>query len=102
MNAEEREELARLLPPQREPELPPDRHRQLREFVMTQIHQDAKPRRRLLRPAVLAPAVAAAVAAAITAPLAFGGGAAYAISRRPDGTIDITIKQAKDPKKLQA
>ncbi|WP_406311891.1 hypothetical protein OHA77_24750 [Streptosporangium sp. NBC_01639] len=105
MNASEREELARLLPFQVEPELPRDRHRHLKEFVMTEIHQDAqpaKPKRRLLRPAVLAPVLAAAAAVAIAAPLALGGGAAYAVSQNDDGTILITINEAKNPKSLQA
>ncbi|MER5426949.1 hypothetical protein [Streptosporangium roseum] len=105
MNADEREELTRLLPFQVEPELPRDRHRQLKEFVMTEIHQDAqpaKPKRRLLRPAVLAPVLAAAAAVAIAVPLALGGGAAYAVSKNDDGTIFITINKAKDPKSLQA
>lgn len=102
MNAEERAELARLLPPPVAAELPADRHRQVKEFVMTQIQQEIRPRRRLLRPAIVAPALAAAAAVAVAAPLALGGGTAYAIAKRPDGTIQITIKQAKDPKKLQA
>ncbi|MFD8530946.1 hypothetical protein ACFV0L_26355 [Streptosporangium canum] len=105
MNAGEREELARLLPFQVEPELPRDRHRHLKEFVMTEIHQDARPARpkwRLLRPVVLAPVLAAAAAVAIAAPLALGGGAAYAVSQNDDGTILITINEAKDPKSLQA
>ncbi|MEV4180628.1 hypothetical protein AB0J28_04175 [Streptosporangium canum] len=105
MNAGEREELARLLPFQVEPELPRDRHRHLKEFVMTEIHQDARPARpkwRLLRPAVLAPVLAAAAAVAIAAPLALGGGEAYAISKKDDGTIHITINEAKNPEELQA
>ncbi|WP_371786047.1 hypothetical protein [Streptosporangium subroseum] len=104
MNADERERLTRLLPYQAEPELPRDRHRQLKEFVMTEIYQNAqsaKPKRRLLCPAVLAPVLAAA-AVAIAVPLALGGGAAYAVSKNDDGTILITINEAKDPKGLQA
>ncbi|GAA4181981.1 hypothetical protein GCM10022252_07170 [Streptosporangium oxazolinicum] len=71
---------------------------------MTEIHQDAQPagpRRRLPRPALLAPLLAVA-AVAVAAPLALGGGAAYAVSKNDDGTIFITINEAKDPKRLQA
>ncbi|MFF3437844.1 hypothetical protein [Streptosporangium sp. NPDC002721] len=105
MNEDELEGLTRLLPYQVEPELPRNRHRQLKEFVMTEIHQDArsaKPKRLLLRSAVLAPVLAAAAAVAIAVPLALGGGAAYAVSKNDDGTIFITINEAKDPKGLQA
>ncbi|WP_424533078.1 hypothetical protein ACOZ38_22020 [Sphaerisporangium viridialbum] len=106
MNAGERDELARLLPFQVEPELPQGRHRQLKEFVMTEIHQHdrpAKPKWRLSRPAVLVPVLATATIMAIAVPLAFGGGAqAYAISRTDDGLINIMINEAKKPKDLQA
>ncbi|MEU8268012.1 hypothetical protein AB0B89_12675 [Sphaerisporangium sp. NPDC049002] len=106
MNAGERDELARLLPFQGEPELPEGRHRQIKEFVMTEIHQNdrpAKPKWRLSRPAVLAPVLASATIMAIAVPLAFGGGAqAYAVTKTDDGLISITINEAKKPKDLQA
>ncbi|GAA0420438.1 hypothetical protein Acor_30400 [Acrocarpospora corrugata] len=98
MNAGEREELARLLPYQ--PELPGDRCRQLKEFVMSEI-KPAKRKRRLPRPAVLAPVLAAAAAVAITLPL-LSGGAAYAVTKKADGTIHITIDEAKNPEGLEA
>ncbi|MFG3441348.1 hypothetical protein ACGF0J_29235 [Nonomuraea sp. NPDC047897] len=93
------EELARLLPPPAERDLPEGRHRQLKEFVMTEI----QPRhRRLPRPALLLPAAGLAAALVVGAPLVLGGGApAYAIDRNPDGTITVTINQAKNPEALQ-
>ncbi|WP_433465395.1 hypothetical protein [Spirillospora sp. CA-128828] len=104
MNDGEREELARLLPPRDEPRLPPDRQRHLKEFVMTEIRQEVKPKRRLLllRPAVLVPVLAAAAAVAIGAPRVLGGNeAAYAVSKQKDGTILITLGDMKNPKRLQ-
>ncbi|MGW7478737.1 hypothetical protein ACWGH8_09175 [Nonomuraea muscovyensis] len=93
------EELARLLPPPAERDLPEGRHRQLKEFVMTEIRPR---RRRLLRPALLLPAVGLAAALVVGAPLVLGGGTpAYAIDTNPDGTITITINQAKNPEALQ-
>lgn len=71
---------------------------------MTEIHRDAQPatpKWRLPRPALLA-SVLAAAAVAIAAPLVLGGGAAYAVSKNDDGTIFITINEARDPKSLQA
>ncbi|WP_049559925.1 hypothetical protein [Nonomuraea sp. SBT364] len=83
-----------------ERDLPEGRHRLLKEFVMNEI--DAKPRRRVLRPAVLAPALALAVAA-VAAPLLLGGGTpAHAVASNPDGTLTITIAQAKDPDGLES
>ncbi|MEU4408187.1 hypothetical protein AB0F88_27020 [Streptosporangium sp. NPDC023963] len=70
---------------------------------MSEIRQDARPatpKWRLPRPALLTLALAAA--AAIAAPLALGGGAAYAISKNDDGTIFVTINEAREPKSLQA
>ncbi|MFC4013220.1 hypothetical protein ACFOY2_38755 [Nonomuraea purpurea] len=80
-----------------ERDLPEGRHRLLKEFVMTEI--DRRPRRRP-RLAVLAPAVGLAAAAAVAVPLLFGT-PAYALDKRADGLIHITINEAKDPKKLQ-
>ncbi|WP_433179141.1 CU044_5270 family protein [Actinoallomurus sp. CA-150999] len=72
---DDREELARLLPPSAERDLPSGRHRRIQEFVMSQIHQDLRsaeqaPRRRSpkRRPVILGAAltaVAGATAAAV-------------------------------------
>jgi hypothetical protein len=104
MNTDEREALAGLLPFEAEPRLPDGRHRLLKEFVMSEVHQSAqRPRRRLLRPAFLAPALALGVAVAVGVPVFLGGGPpAYAVSKGSDGTLTITISQAKDPKPLEA
>ncbi|MFI7617082.1 hypothetical protein ACIBP6_38230 [Nonomuraea terrae] len=72
---------------------------------MTAIQNESTPatrRRRLLRPAVLAPALGLAAAAAVALPLMFGGTPAYAVAENPDGTVSITINEAKDPKGLEA
>ncbi|MBX6381739.1 MAG: hypothetical protein IRZ07_02005 [Microbispora sp.] len=71
---------------------------------MSEIRRSAvRPRRRPLRPALLAPALALGVAAAVGVPVLLGGGTpAYAVSRNSDGTLTITINQAKDPKSLEA
>ncbi|WP_329088708.1 MULTISPECIES: hypothetical protein [unclassified Streptosporangium] len=99
------EELARLLPVPVERDLPAGRRRPLKEFLMTEIHQDAQPagpKWRLPRPALLVPLLAVAAAVAVAAPPALGGGAAHAVSKNDDGTIFITINEARDPKSLQA
>lgn len=62
----EREELARLLPVPAERDLPPGRHLHHKETLMQLIDQDgdratARPRPRLLRPAVLLPAAGLAL-----------------------------------------
>ncbi|MEU9887850.1 hypothetical protein [Sphaerisporangium sp. NPDC051011] len=102
MNPVEREELGRLLPLRVEPGLPDDRYRLVKEFVMTEVRKTDRPRRRLTRPAVLASALALA-AAAVSVPLVFGAGQpAYAVSRNQDGTLTISINQARDPKGLEA
>ncbi|MFG1697367.1 hypothetical protein [Nonomuraea sp. NPDC049309] len=102
MNADERDALAELLPFEAEPRLPDGRHRLIKEFVMSEIRRPARPRR-LPRPALLVPALALAAAAAVGIPVALGGGTpAYAVSKNPDGTLTITIEQAKDPKPLEA
>jgi hypothetical protein len=74
----EREALARLLPRPAERDLPSDRHRQLQEFVMSQIQQDLQraaqqPRRSPRRLAYLASALAAGAAVAVTAAVAGTG-----------------------------
>ncbi|GIH50241.1 hypothetical protein SAMN05421833_14443 [Microbispora rosea] len=104
MNKGEREALAGLLPFEAEPRLPNDRRRLLKEFIMSEIRTSAgRPRRRPLRPALLASALALGVAAAVGVPALLGGGTpAYAVSRNADGTLTITIDQAKDPKPLEA
>ncbi|MEU4724655.1 hypothetical protein AB0G06_34015 [Nonomuraea dietziae] len=66
---------------------------------MTEIQ--AGPRRRPVR--LLAPALRLAAAVAVAVPLVFSGGApAYAITKNADGTIQISINEAKNPKALQA
>ncbi|GAA4511360.1 MULTISPECIES: hypothetical protein [Nonomuraea] len=104
MNKAERESLAGLLPFEAEPQLPNGRQRLLKEFVMVEIRRSAeRPRRRLVRPALLAPALALGVAVAVGVPTLLGGGTpAYAVSKNADGTLTITINQAKDPKPLEA
>lgn len=104
MNEGERAALAGLLPFEAEPRLPDGRHRQLKEFVMSEIRTPVeRPRKRLLRPALLAPALALGVAVAVGVPAFFGSGTpAYAVSKNADGTLTITINQAKDPKSLEA
>ncbi|NBE98852.1 hypothetical protein FE391_34945 [Nonomuraea sp. KC401] len=83
-----------------ERELPEGRHRLLKEFVMTEI--DKRPaKRRVPRLAVLAPALGLALAAAVSVPLLFGGTPAYAVEKRPDGLIDITLNEVKNPEQLQ-
>jgi hypothetical protein len=73
-DSNEREELARLLPAPVERDLPSDRHLQLKEFVMSQIHQDLRtveqaprrtPKRRLVPVASALTAVAAIAVAAV-------------------------------------
>lgn len=100
MNAGEREELARLLPPV-DHDLPEGRHRLLKEFVMTEVQKADRPRR-LFRPAVFVPVLAAAAALAVAVPAFLGGGRpAYAIADNPDGTISITINEMKNPEALE-
>src|SRR5690606_14346685 len=86
-----------LFPEERD--LPEGRHRQLKEFVMTSL--DDKPRSRP-RLRVLAPALGLAAAAAVAFPLVLGGTPAHAVAENPDGTVSITINEAKDPKALEA
>jgi len=106
-DSDERAELAWLSPTPVERDLPSDRHRLLKEFVMSEIQQDPQPakraRLRLLRPAFLAPVATAAATLAVALPALLGGGTpAYAVSKNPNGTINIEIREFKDPKKLQA
>lgn len=74
---DDRAELARLLPAPADVELPREQHLRHKELLMHEIDreqtQPARPARRLLRPALLAPATALAVACAVTAGLAFSG-----------------------------
>ncbi|GAA3151788.1 hypothetical protein [Nonomuraea roseoviolacea] len=89
-----------------ERDLPEGRHRLLKEFVMTEIDRAAeqsRPRRRLLRPAVLAPVLGLAAAAALALPLFVGGGSpAYALTDNPDGTVRVQINELRDADKLEA
>ncbi|MFI6506033.1 hypothetical protein ACIBCT_00370 [Streptosporangium sp. NPDC050855] len=102
------EELARLLPVPVERDLPVDRRRPLKEFMMQEIQRDTRPgervrRHALRRPAFLAPVLAAAVALAVAVPVLVSGGApAYAVARNPDGTISVRINEIRDAKKLEA
>ncbi|MEV4888027.1 hypothetical protein AB0K48_01370 [Nonomuraea sp. NPDC055795] len=84
-----------------ERDLPDGRHRDLKEFVMTEIQP--RPRRKLFRPMILAPVLGVAAAAAVALPLVLGGGTpAHAVEKNPDGTLTVTINEAKDPKGLEA
>ncbi|MGQ4487254.1 CU044_5270 family protein [Streptomyces sp. SAS_281] len=74
----EREELARLLPAPAERDLPPGRHLHHKETLMQLIDQDgdratARPRPRLLRPAVLLPAAGLALGGILFTTLAVTG-----------------------------
>ncbi|WP_131735958.1 CU044_5270 family protein [Actinomadura roseirufa] len=71
-------ELARLLPGPVERDLPSGRHRQIQEFVMSQIHQDLQsadqaPRRSPKRRPILLGSALAAVAAVTAAAVVIGG-----------------------------
>ena len=92
-----------------ERDLPPGRLTLMKEDLMVQIAHDAEPdaspppgshpRRRLVL-------VAAAVAAglALATPLVLGGGddaSANTAVRNTDGDIEITIREAKEPKELE-
>ncbi|MFC5813748.1 hypothetical protein [Nonomuraea harbinensis] len=85
-----------------ERDLPEGRHQLLKEFVMTSLQDQPKAPRKLLRAGVLAPALGLAAAAAVALPLLFGGAPAYAVAENPDGTVTITINEAKDPEALEA
>ncbi|MEE1798945.1 CU044_5270 family protein [Streptomyces sp. JV176] len=74
----EREELARLLPAPAERDLPPGRHLHRKDTLMRLIDQDgdratARPRPRLLRPAVLLPAAGLALGGVLLTTLAVTG-----------------------------
>ncbi|MFB8115519.1 MULTISPECIES: CU044_5270 family protein [unclassified Streptomyces] len=74
----EREELAQLLPAPAERDLPPGRHLHHKDTLMRLIDQDgdratARPRRRLLRPAVLLPAAGLALGGVLLTTLAVTG-----------------------------
>ncbi|MFD2357700.1 hypothetical protein ACFSTC_63115 [Nonomuraea ferruginea] len=85
-----------------ERDLPEGRHQLLKEFVMTSLQDQPKARRKLPRAGVLAPALGLAAAAAVALPLLFGSAPAYAVAENPDGTVTITINEAKDPEALEA
>ncbi|MEV2211710.1 CU044_5270 family protein [Streptomyces sp. NPDC050997] len=67
----DRDEIARLLPAPADWDLPREQHLRHKDLLMHHIDHDqvapARPARRLLRPAVLAPATALALACAVTA-----------------------------------
>lgn len=74
----DREEIARLLPAPADWDLPREQHLRHKDLLMHHIDHDqvarTRPARRLLRPAVLAPATALALACAVTAGIALTGG----------------------------
>jgi hypothetical protein len=74
----DREEIARLLPAPADWDLPLEQHLRHKDLLMRHIDHDqiapTRPARRLLRPAVLAPATALALACAVTAGIALSGG----------------------------
>ncbi|MBV1942673.1 CU044_5270 family protein [Streptomyces sp. BV286] len=74
----DREEIARRLPAPADWDLPREQHLRHRDLLMHHIDHDqaarTRPARRLLRPAVLAPATALALACAVTAGIALTGG----------------------------
>lgn len=97
MNDGDREEIARLLPAPADQDLPREQHLRHKELLMHRIDQDiardtaqeagreratgrervsgSRPARRLLRPALLAPATALTLAAALAAGVVLNGGA---------------------------
>ncbi|MFJ9560277.1 CU044_5270 family protein [Streptomyces fuscichromogenes] len=87
MNDGDRHEIARLLPAPADQDLPPEQHFRRKELLMHRIdreiaqetdrERDARTRqgRRLLRPALLAPATALTLAGALAAGVALNGGA---------------------------
>ncbi|MFI7504734.1 CU044_5270 family protein [Streptomyces sp. NPDC049687] len=77
----DREEIARLLPAPADWDLPREQHLRHKDLLMHHIDRDhavpahpARPARRLLRPALLAPATALALACALAAGAALHGG----------------------------
>ncbi|MDI5967709.1 CU044_5270 family protein [Streptantibioticus silvisoli] len=89
-------ELALLLPPPAERDLPPGRHLHHKDVLMRRVDHDTTPappsRRRLLRPAVLAPVTALALAGALAVSLHPGGhGAARETAHGAAGTRQATV-----------
>jgi hypothetical protein len=74
----DREEIARLLPAPADRDLPREQHLRHKELLMHQIDRDratrTRPARRLLRPALIAPATALTLACALAAGIALTGG----------------------------
>ncbi|MER6527322.1 CU044_5270 family protein [Streptomyces sp. NPDC001508] len=85
----DREEIARLLPAPADWDLPREQHLRHKDLLMHHIDRDqatrtrpaGPPARRLLRPALLAPATALTLACALAAGIALNGG-----GREPSGT----------------
>ncbi|RKR87436.1 hypothetical protein BDK92_1712 [Micromonospora pisi] len=92
---DERAELARLLPEPVERDLPSDRHHQLQELVMSQIHQDLQaaertPRRSPRRRAVALVSALTAVAAVAVATVVIttgGNGGTGGVGNPGDGSV---------------
>ncbi|NUR88396.1 MAG: hypothetical protein HOY71_30275 [Nonomuraea sp.] len=79
-----------------ERDLPEGRHQLLKEFVMTEI-QTRPPRRRLR---VLAPVLGLVAAAGVAVPLLLHT-PAYAVEKNPDGTVTVTINDARNADGLE-
>lgn len=89
--SDDREEIARLLPAPADWDLPREQHLRHKELLMQHIDQETeidkeqaprtRPARRLLRPALLAPATALALAGVLAAGIALNGG-----DQKPSGS----------------
>ncbi|MEO3808832.1 hypothetical protein ABGB17_07495 [Sphaerisporangium sp. B11E5] len=72
------------------------------EMAERATREAARGPRRFVTPLRLG-AAAALAAVAVSVPLVLGGGAAaYAVTRNPDGTLTVTVKELQDAKGLQA
>jgi hypothetical protein len=110
-DSSERDELARLLPAPAERELPGERHRAIKEFMVGGFGEAPRSapgpvregrRSPWRRPVVLVPVLAAATALAFGLSATVGQTPAYAVTRNADGTITVEVRRWEDAKKLQA
>ncbi|MGX1547685.1 CU044_5270 family protein [Streptomyces adustus] len=93
MNDGDREEIARLLPAPADWDLPREQHLRHKELLMHRIDRDndqeqtarTRPARRLLRPALLAPATALALAGALAVGVALNGNGGTPQGASPHG-----------------